>query len=212
MTVDEFMAAFRDFGQIYTSMTNHIHDRGIAFVTYFDIRAAMTAVEKMQNFESHGRRPITGFAFHSPDANVLNARDLSLSILLRPASTAQRLPVDLVRRTLSQYGEIQALYGRPPNQFVVEFFDLRAARQVIAESDRIVIRGVTFAAEPIVEPPPKGQQQFVQFQETSPQYQYPPLPPPPGYIPRQPPAKPAGRSDIGESVMRLKAMLLGKSP
>jgi hypothetical protein len=54
MTVDEFTAAFQEFGQICTTVTNHIHDHGIAFVTHFDIRLTVSAVEKMQTFETHG--------------------------------------------------------------------------------------------------------------------------------------------------------------
>jgi RNA recognition motif-containing protein len=212
MTADEFTAAFKDFGQIYTSITNHIHDRGVAFVTYFDIRSAMTAVEKMQNFESHGRKPITGFAFHNPDANGFNPGDLSLSILIRPLPTSQHLSADLVRQTLNRYGEIQAVTERALNLFVIDFFDLRSARQLVAEADRISIGGVQFTAEPIVES--RGPQQFVQFHDPYqqyPQFQYLP-PPPPGYVPSPPLPKPAAQPDIGESVRRLRAMLLHKNP
>jgi hypothetical protein len=236
MTVEEFTAAFQEFGHICTAITNHIHDRGIAFVTYFDIRSAVLAVEKMQAFETHGRKPVTGFAYHSPDASGLNPRDLTLSIVITPLQPAPRPHPDVVRQAMAKYGEVQTVAEHVPGQFTVDFFDLRCARAAVADSGKIVVAGMVYTAEPVVErQQPQAQPPQVlppQYQQMFPQMQYQGYQPVPGYLPMQPmPMQPQAvpamqmppgptpgpltqpvpaQPDIQDSVMRLKAVLLGK--
>lgn len=237
MTVEEFTGVFQEFGQICTAITNHIHDRGIAFVTYFDIRSALRAVDKMQTFETRGRKPVTGFAYHSPDASGLNPRDLTLSIVITPVQPTPRPHPDVVRQAVAKYGEVQTVSEQVPGQFAIDFFDLRAARAAVAESGKIVVAGMVYTAEPVVErQPPQAQPPPVppppQYQQMFPQMQYQGYQPVPGYVPMPPmpmqpqaipgmqipqaavpmqqiPA-PAAQPDIQDSVMRLKAVLLGK--
>ncbi|OHT11281.1 hypothetical protein TRFO_19388 [Tritrichomonas foetus] len=83
LSVDEFVSIFAKFGEIATTFTSHIHDRGIGFVTYYDIRSAEKAVEMMENFSIHGRSPITTFSFKPPDYSKLDPRETSPIILVK---------------------------------------------------------------------------------------------------------------------------------
>lgn len=96
LSVDEFMSIFSKFGEIATTFTNKISTRGFAFVTYYDIRSAINAVEKMKDQKVHNRQPVTTFSFNPPEYSRLNAHETSSMVLVKPLdnNTNNSLPTD----------------------------------------------------------------------------------------------------------------------
>jgi RNA recognition motif-containing protein len=136
---EELLALYRQFGEIAAADTAHLHDRGLAFVSFFDKRAAAQAVERMQHFQSRGRNVVTGFAPQQFEASELLVRPMKIG-LPKPS-------IEICRSVLCAFGEIEKLRSVTEG-FVVEFFDIRAARNARANSGRIVIGGVFQWIEP----------------------------------------------------------------
>jgi RNA recognition motif-containing protein len=170
MSPDECRQIYQEFGEIRASVTNHIHDRGLAFITYYDMRSAMKAVEQMQNYQNRGRNPVTGYAYHVPDATGLDARDLALTVLLRPAQEGARLSPEAVKLALSAYGDVSSVTEAQTGGWIVDFFDSRAVQKVVGEVKGITIGGFVFVADVVTDrdallqphPQPYPQTQVVQ--------------------------------------------------
>lgn len=157
LSVDEFQSIFSKFGEIASTFTSHIHDRGFAFVTYYDIRSAIKAVEEMKDYELHGRNPVTTFSYNPPDYANLNARETRSTILVQPtnsdgSSSESNLTPDDIETEFLKYGEINKVSEIEPQKFVVRYYDLRNAKQAISESDSIVINGFKLHVESYLEP------------------------------------------------------------
>ena len=83
LSVDEFMSIYSKFGEIATKFTNKISTRGFAFVTYYDIRSAINAVEQMKDQKVYNRQPVTTFSFNPPEHSRLNAHETSTMVLVK---------------------------------------------------------------------------------------------------------------------------------
>lgn len=83
LSVDEFMSIYSKFGEIATKFTNKISTRGFAFVTYYDIRSAINAVEQMKDQKIYNRQPVTTFSFNPPEHSRLNAHETSTMVLVK---------------------------------------------------------------------------------------------------------------------------------
>ncbi|KAF9915924.1 hypothetical protein BX616_005048 [Lobosporangium transversale] len=103
---DEVRKLFEPYGEIQ-SLCDKIQDRGMAFIRYFDIRAAEYAKK-----EAHG--------------TILHDRAGSLSINIKGIDGASVSDQEL-EQFFSQYGEVRRI--RPPNSNkfprILEFFDIR---------------------------------------------------------------------------------------
>lgn len=84
LSVNEFMPIFSQFGEIATTFTNKISTRGFAFVTYYDIRSAINAVDQMKDQKIHDRQPVVTFSFNPPEYSRLNAHETSSMVLIKP--------------------------------------------------------------------------------------------------------------------------------
>jgi hypothetical protein len=161
MSPEECRQIYQEFGEIRASVTNHIHDRGLAFITFYDMRSAMKAVEQMQNYQNRGRNPVTGYAYHVPDATGLDARDLALTVLLRPAQEGVRLSPEAVKLALSAYGDVSCVTELPTGRWIVDFFDSRAVQKATSDVKGISIAGYLFIADVVTDrdalfqPPPQ---------------------------------------------------------
>jgi hypothetical protein len=143
MPDEEFLALYREFGEIARIDINSLHTRGIAFVSFFDKRAAANAVDRMQGFQTRGRTIVTGFAAQPFEGSTLLVRPLQIGL--------SKLPIEICGSVLSAFGEIETM-RYAADGFVVDYFDLRAARNAAANSGRIVIQGVAWAVEVLGQP------------------------------------------------------------
>lgn len=84
LSVDEFLSIFSKFGEIATKFTSKISTRGFAFVTYYDIRSAINAIEQMKDQKIHNRQPVVMFSFNPPEYARLNAHETSTIVLVKP--------------------------------------------------------------------------------------------------------------------------------
>ena len=154
LPVEEFLALFGQYGEIMSSVTNHIADKGIAFVTYYDIRSAMRAVEGMKNywFERFNRSPVTTFSYKPPDYSRIDLKTTCLKVRLVATQQMERASLASVQNEMIRnYGEVASQRELEPGQFEVEFFDVRAVKKLLDDSGKIVIDGVTYDAQPVIE-------------------------------------------------------------
>jgi RNA recognition motif-containing protein len=151
MTPEECRQIYSEFGEVRAAVTNHIHDRGLAFITYYDIRHAKAAIEQMQNYHNRGRNPVTGYAYHVPTASGLDRRDLALTVLLRPVQVGVRVDPEAVQQVMSEFGEVEAMAELPNGNWVIDYFDTRAVEKVKGQVDGIVIGGQNFLGEVILD-------------------------------------------------------------
>jgi RNA recognition motif-containing protein len=139
LSPEKLYSWYRPFGEIAKADVNDLHNRGIAFVSFFDKRAAVRAVERMQGFQSRGRNVVTGFASQQFEGSAL---------LVRPIQIGPPKPsLEICRYVLSAFGEIERLQ-QMTDGFIVEFFDVRSARSALSNSGRIVIAGNLHSIEP----------------------------------------------------------------
>jgi hypothetical protein len=177
----DIVEMFRKFGEISTATLNEVHDRGVAYLTFYDSRAAVRAVEAMGKFECLGRFPLTSFATSQADHSTGK-------VLIRPCQEV-RGPVDpdSVQRAMMRYGEVKSIQNAPGPGFICDFFDIRAATAAVAESGRIMIGSVPYASESFFSaPPPPPPPPRVQY----PPQQYGAKTPPPPPAPYEPNARP----------------------
>jgi hypothetical protein len=142
---DEFRSIYAEFGEIQAVVTNQLFDRGLAFVTYFDLRSAARAVGQMQHFQTRGRSPVTGYAYQVPAASGLGPADLALTVLL--ATSAENLPVvpDSVTAAMGHFGEVSRVTKVANGCWLVDFFDSRAVKRAVAQS--VTIAGVVYPVQ-----------------------------------------------------------------
>lgn len=200
---EEFQNIYSKFGEI-ASVTNHIQNKGIAFITYYSIQSAIDAVEHMQNVKIHDRCPVTLFSFRPPPYSGKDPKDTSTLVLVQPIQpTNQMLTQDLVSQAMSKFGQIYHIREIGPNQITVQFCDMRFAKHAAESAANIDIGGINCKVELYVEPagdavylpqqyPPSrahgGQPPPAQMpqqipppsyqQIMPPSYQHPPPPPP----------------------------------
>lgn len=151
LTPDEFNSIFSQFGEIATTFINTISKRGIAFVTYYDIRNAIKAVEGLKDFTAHGRKPQVNYSYKPPSYSGLDPRETCPRILLTPAHPAHRVSEDAVRQSLSKFGDINRVTETNQNQIYVEYFDFRSTKKVMNSANNIEIDGEKYIPEVSVE-------------------------------------------------------------
>ncbi|KAF7794345.1 hypothetical protein EIP86_005479 [Pleurotus ostreatoroseus] len=105
---------FEEHGEIKTFF-DLISNRGMVFVTYYDIRAAERARERLQGSEISGRPQLQG----------------TLLVTLRNSVSGQPIDDNEVRRKFQQFGDVREIrmVNERPDQRYVEFFDTRACEE-----------------------------------------------------------------------------------
>ncbi|GAA5862750.1 hypothetical protein JCM3774_001908 [Rhodotorula dairenensis] len=136
LTPDIVRAPFAEIGDIRTFF-DLVEKRAMAFVTYYDSRAAMMAKDRMHSFPIAGR-PIDVHYSLPRDADLAQGCDRdkgqgTLSILIRdpPAGQTTGVSEQEVYQRFAQFGEIKSVYpsDKRPDVKFIEFYDSRACAQ-----------------------------------------------------------------------------------
>ncbi|OHT06428.1 hypothetical protein TRFO_25538 [Tritrichomonas foetus] len=188
MSSNEFMKIFEQYGEIATSSL-HISHKGIAFVTYYDIRSAEAAKNGLRDFTAYGRHPVIDFSYKPPNYSKIDPREYSSLIKIIASSTITK---DSIQNELSKFGEISEIKDIEHNTFKVLFYDFRCAHNA-CKSRSILISGINCQCEVYVE-----NDNSVIYNNTPPFYNFPSNAPPhaqyqsvcPGYQPPSPPYPP----------------------
>lgn len=123
---------FEEFGDIKTFF-DLISTRGMVFVTYFDLRAAERARERMQGAVISGRPIDVHYSLPRDDHGKgndekNNQMQGTLQVTLRNSISGQPIDDSEVRRKFQQFGDVKSV--RPVNDRqdsrYVEFYDTRA--------------------------------------------------------------------------------------
>lgn len=133
---DEFIAYASQFGEISSVFTKF--EKGIAFITYFDIRSAEKAV-KSEYGKMNGREVQTSFAYRPPSHSKRNASDTCSTIQVKSMADLPKIDLDDVQEEMSKYGEIRE--SRPADEkasFIIKFYDLRSARDAVSHNGQDV--------------------------------------------------------------------------
>ena len=187
---EEFHKIFSQFGEIAISVTNRIHDKGVAFVTYYDRRAAQEAVDQMYGKNVMGRIPITTFSYKPPTYSGIDARATCLKVLLRPAQPIDQPSIVNAHAVMSTYGEIANEKEVEKGHFEFEFFDTRSVKKVVDNTGQIVIDGIKWYADMVIDRDEGGMAYAPGSHQNRQMGRNPPPPAPYGMAPLQyPPAQ-----------------------
>ncbi|KAI5120789.1 hypothetical protein M0805_002416 [Coniferiporia weirii] len=119
---------FEDHGEIKTFF-DLIANRGMVFVTYFDLRAAERARERLQDTEISGRPIDVHYSLPRPDEqkDPKDRNQGTLLVTLRNSMSGQPIDDNEVRRRFQQYGDVKNVKPGENihDQRYVEFFDTR---------------------------------------------------------------------------------------
>ncbi|KAL4252486.1 hypothetical protein ABKN59_002711 [Abortiporus biennis] len=124
---------FEEHGEIKTFF-DLIANRGMVFVTYFDLRAAERARERLQGSEISGRPIDVHYSLPRDDHARGTEKDKNqlqgtLLVSLRNSASGQPIDDNEVRRKFQQFGDVKNVRpaGDRTDARYVEFFDSRAA-------------------------------------------------------------------------------------
>ncbi|KAI0639891.1 hypothetical protein C8Q77DRAFT_1083485 [Trametes polyzona] len=132
---DHVRGLFEEHGEIKTFF-DLIANRGMVFVTYYDLRAAERARERLQGSEISGRPIDVHYSLPRDDngkgADRQREQELqgTLLVTLRNSSTNQPIDEGEVHRKFQQFGDVKSVRpGDRPDQCYVEFYDTRASEE-----------------------------------------------------------------------------------
>ena len=194
LTNDEFSRLFSQFGEIASMITNHIRDRGIAFVTYYNVMSAQSAVEQVRKLVVKDKTPSIQYSFKPPNYSGIDSLKFTTFVLVQPIQNSQKvLGQDKVYHALVKFGQIHQIDQLENNQIKVQFCDLRAAKRAADEASKINIDDIECKVELYDDPPGEAVYQPITNQpppnhfpkQRNQQYPMPPLPPP--HLPQPPP-------------------------
>ncbi|KAJ7687420.1 hypothetical protein B0H17DRAFT_1070163 [Mycena rosella] len=130
---DDVRRQFEEHGEIKTFF-DLISTRGMVFVTYYDLRAAERARDRLQGSEISGRPIDVHYSLPRDDHAKGGDRDKNqqqlqgcLQVTLRSPS-GQPIDDNEVRHKFQQFGDVKAVkpVGDRPDSRYVEFYDVRA--------------------------------------------------------------------------------------
>ncbi|EIW87088.1 hypothetical protein CONPUDRAFT_79258 [Coniophora puteana RWD-64-598 SS2] len=126
---DDVRRSFEEHGDIKTFF-DLISTRGMVFVTYFDLRAAERARDRLQGSEISGRPIDVHYSLPRDDGGKggdKNQYQGTLIVTMRNSSSGQGIDDNEVRRRFQQIGDVKSVMpGDHPAQRYVEFYDIRA--------------------------------------------------------------------------------------
>lgn len=190
VTPEEFHSIFLAFGEIWKENLSLIREKGVAYITFYDIRAAMKAEAEMLNRKIHNRIPKTSFLYKPMTGSGVDIRDLSLKVLLRPSrEPTKKVSQQAVRDACSRFGEVWTVSEPGKNQFHVEFYDKRGCNMCVDNSGAIVIEEVAWYSELVLEMS-DGMKYAPQRSQAPAPPPYSAAPPPPPYSMGPPPPAP----------------------
>ncbi|KXN88923.1 Protein MEI2-like 2 [Leucoagaricus sp. SymC.cos] len=128
---DDVRRQFEEFGDIKTFF-DLISTRGMVFVTYFDLRAAERARDRLQGSEISGRPIDVHYSLprddqKGPERERNQQFQGTLQVTLRASPSGQPIDDNEIRRKFQAFGDIKSI--RPVNDRIdsryVEFYDTR---------------------------------------------------------------------------------------
>jgi RNA recognition motif-containing protein len=130
-TIEEFTTFASQYGEI-ANVYSLIPRKGIAFVTYFDLRHAQRAVAEA-NEQLLGGRPVrTNYAHKSAFANR-DPRKTCSAVLVQSLTIPSRLRLIDLQASFAQFGELREVNQlTSPGNFCVKFYDFRPAQRVVS--------------------------------------------------------------------------------
>ncbi|KAG6642244.1 protein MEI2-like 5 [Carya illinoinensis] len=141
----ELKALFEQYGDIRTLYTACKH-RGFVMISYFDIRAARTAMRALQNKPLRRRKLDIHFSIPKDNPSDKDINQGTLVVFnLDPSVSNEDL-----RQIFGAYGEVKEIRETPHKRHhkFIEFYDVRAAEAALKSLNRSDIAGKRIKLEP----------------------------------------------------------------
>lgn len=212
----ELRVLFEQFGDIRTLYTACKH-RGFVMISYYDIRAARSAMRALQNKALRRRKLDIHFSIPKDNPSDKDVNQGTLVVFNLDASVSN----DELRQIFGVYGEVKEIRETPHKRHhkFIEFYDVRAAEAALRALNRCDIAGKRIKLEP--SRPGGARRSLMQNspleteQEESPLFKEPTSPP----LPKSAPVKFATtdsrlfeKDPLHEACHSLKYMGLGLHP
>ncbi|XP_031284498.1 protein MEI2-like 5 isoform X1 [Pistacia vera] len=141
----ELRALFEQYGDIRTLYTACKH-RGFVMISYYDIRAARTAMRSLQNKPLRRRKLDIHFSIPKDNPSDKDLNQGTLVVFnLDPSVSNEDL-----RQIFGAYGEVKEIRETPHKRHhkFIEFYDVRAAEAALKSLNRSDIAGKRIKLEP----------------------------------------------------------------
>ncbi|OIW04211.1 hypothetical protein TanjilG_00771 [Lupinus angustifolius] len=141
----ELISLFEQYGDIRTLYTACKH-RGFVMISYYDIRAARTAMRALQNKPLRRRKLDIHFSIPKDNPSEKDINQGTLVVFNLDPSVAN----DDLRQIFGAYGEVKEIRETPHKRHhkFIEFYDVRAADAALKALNRIDIAGKRIKLEP----------------------------------------------------------------
>lgn len=135
---EELMSFVSQFGEI-ANLYSLVQKKGMAFVTYFDIRDTQKAIEQGNNQQLHGRPIHTNYAYKPPSNAKRDPRNTCDTVIVKTLSNPSKLTQADFLTALAKYGEIRNISsGDSPGTYNVQYFDLRHTQEAAKERSILI--------------------------------------------------------------------------
>ncbi|CAN0853762.1 Protein MEI2-like 5 [Linum grandiflorum] len=141
----ELKALFEQYGDVRTLYTACKH-RGFVMISYYDIRAARTAMRALQNKPLRRRKLDIHFSIPKDNPSDKDMNQGTLVVFnLDPSVSNEDL-----RQIFGAYGEVKEIRETPHKRHhkFIEFYDVRAAEAALKQLNRSDIAGKRIKLEP----------------------------------------------------------------
>ncbi|KAE9596341.1 putative RNA recognition motif domain, mei2/Mei2-like RNA recognition [Lupinus albus] len=141
----ELRSLFEQYGDIRTLYTACKH-RGFVMISYYDIRAARTAMRALQNKPLRRRKLDIHFSIPKDNPSEKDINQGTLVVFNLDPSVSN----DDLRQIFGAYGEVKEIRETPHKRHhkFIEFYDVRAADAALKALNRIDIAGKRIKLEP----------------------------------------------------------------
>ncbi|KAE9614827.1 hypothetical protein Lal_00036192 [Lupinus albus] len=141
----ELRSVFEQYGDIRTLYTACKH-RGFVMISYYDIRAARTAMRALQNKPLRRRKLDIHFSIPKDNPSEKDINQGTLVVFNLDPSVSN----DDLRQIFGAYGEVKEIRETPNKRHhkFIEFYDVRAAEAALKALNRIDIAGKRIKLEP----------------------------------------------------------------
>ncbi|KAK8900063.1 hypothetical protein M9Y10_002386 [Tritrichomonas musculus] len=139
MSSDKVKKMFEKYGEV-AFIKSQIHERGIAFITFYDMRSAEKAYEKLHGTDFHGRHLVVDFSFKK---NNQNNSKISLFVIIEFLNYSQGIPLnlDIIKRSMSSFGEIYNAFEISPDKYAIQYYDYRCSQSAARLGNNFSIDG-----------------------------------------------------------------------
>lgn len=141
----ELVSLFEQYGDIRNLYTACKH-RGFVMISYYDIRAARTAMRALQNKPLRRRKLDIHFSIPKDNPSDKDINQGTLVVFNLDASVSN----DDLRQIFGTYGEVKEIRETPHKRHhkFIEFYDVRAAEAALKALNRSDIAGKRIKLEP----------------------------------------------------------------